>query len=59
MVSRDDGVTRAWAKEIFRQGKWMGIRWWSYYDFRWGSIGLRAHNAIRPRVHLYASHLWK
>ncbi len=36
----------SWAKRIFREGKWMGIRWWSYYDSRWGSIGLWGHNAI-------------
>ncbi len=40
IVSRDYARTRVWAREIYDQGAWVGVRWWSYYDPRWGSIGL-------------------
>lgn len=40
IVTRDYSVSRAWALEIFRKKKWIGVRWWSYYDPRWSSFGL-------------------
>jgi len=40
VVSRDYMVTRGWARRIFEQGKWAGVRWWSYYDPRWSSYAL-------------------
>ena len=40
VVSRDYGRTRAWARQIYQQGVWAGVRWWSYYDPRWASFGL-------------------
>ena len=40
VVSRDYAHTRAWALRLYRQGAWIGIRWWSYYDPRWASFGL-------------------
>jgi hypothetical protein len=40
VVSRDYVRTRAWARRIFEQGTWVGIRWWSYYEPQWASIGL-------------------
>ena len=40
VVSRDYARTRAWARRIYEQRRWAGIRWWSYYDPRWASIGL-------------------
>jgi hypothetical protein len=40
VVSRDYARTRTWALEIYRQAKWAGVRWWSYYDPRWSSFGL-------------------
>jgi hypothetical protein len=40
VVSRDYSRTRAWARQIFQLGNWIGVRWWSYYDPRWASIGL-------------------
>lgn len=40
VVSRDYGSTRAWARRIYQQHTWSGVRWWSYYDPRWTSIGL-------------------
>jgi hypothetical protein len=40
IVSRDYHRTRAWAMRLFEQGRWAGVRWWSYYDPRWSSFGL-------------------
>jgi len=46
VVTRDRSVTRAWALRIFEEDRWGGIRWWSYYDPRWGSHGVWALDAI-------------
>jgi len=40
VVSRDYAATRAWARRIYEQGVWAGVRWWSYYDPQWTSAGL-------------------
>jgi hypothetical protein len=40
IVSRDYARSRAWARKIYEQGKWVGARWWSYYESRWASFGL-------------------
>jgi hypothetical protein len=40
VVSRDYARTRAWAFRIYQERRWIGVRWWSYYDPQWSSIGL-------------------
>jgi hypothetical protein len=40
VVSRDYARTREWARRLFREGRWSGVRWWSYYDPRWASLGI-------------------
>jgi hypothetical protein len=40
VVGRDYTRSRAWARRIYEQGKWSGVRWWSYYDPAWSSFGL-------------------
>ena len=40
VVSRDYSRTRAWARRIYEQRRWIGVRWWSHYDPRWASAGL-------------------
>lgn len=40
VVTRDRAVTQAWAAQIFEQRSYVGVRWWSYYDPRWGSFGI-------------------
>lgn len=40
VVSRDYERTRAWARRVYEQERYVGVRWWSYYDPRWASIGL-------------------
>lgn len=47
VVARHRPATRAWALRIFAEGHWAGIRWWSYYDSRWGSHGIWATDALR------------
>lgn len=48
VVTRDRAVTQRWALEIFRAGRWGGVRWWSYYDSRWGSYALWDVSGLRP-----------
>ncbi|MGH9632971.1 MAG: RES domain-containing protein [Bryobacteraceae bacterium] len=53
VVSRNYGTTRAWARRIYEQNMWMGVRWWSYYDPRWASIGLwRVDRLVLEEVQL-------
>jgi hypothetical protein len=40
IVSRDYTRSRAWARRIYEQRTWTGVRWWSYYDPAWSSFGL-------------------
>lgn len=40
VVSRDYSRTRLWAGRIYEKRQWIGVRWWSYYDPRWASVGL-------------------
>lgn len=40
VVVRDYTLTRAWARRIYEQQKWIGIQWWSYYNSQWASVGL-------------------
>lgn len=49
VVTRDRTVTQAWALRIFREDRWGGIRWWSYYDPRWGSHGVWATESLSLR----------
>jgi RES domain len=40
VVTRNRAVTQAWALKLYEAGSHAGVRWWSYYDSRWGSVGL-------------------
>jgi hypothetical protein len=40
VVSRDYARTREWARRIYERGEWIGVRWWSYYEPQWASMGL-------------------
>ena len=40
VVTRDYARSRAWARKIYEQRKWFGVKWWSYYDSQWASFGL-------------------
>jgi hypothetical protein len=47
VVTRDRAVTQRWAGELFAARRFAGVRWWSYYDPRWGSFGLWDVSALR------------
>lgn len=40
VVTRDYARSRAWARRIYKQRQWSGVRWWSYYEPMWASFGL-------------------
>ena len=46
VVTRNYIRSRAWARRIYEQNLWIGVRWWSYYDPRWASIGLWETNRL-------------
>lgn len=46
VVSGAYARTREWARRLFQDGRWGGVRWWSYYDPRWSSFGIWATGAI-------------
>lgn len=47
VVSRDYSRSRAWARKIYEEAKWLGVRWWSYYDPQWASVGLWDASGLR------------
>jgi len=40
VVTRERAVTQAWARKVWEEGAWAGVRWWSYHDPRWTTLGL-------------------
>lgn len=40
VVTRQLDVTQGWALRIFEEQRWIGVRWWSYYDARWYSFAI-------------------
>lgn len=40
VVTRDRARTQGWALKIYNEGKWHGIRWWSFHNPDWGSFGV-------------------
>lgn len=40
VVTRDRAVTQRWALSAYLERRWIGVRWWSYYDARWYSYAL-------------------
>jgi hypothetical protein len=40
VITRERTATQAWALGIFEQQRFAGVRWWSYHESHWGSIGL-------------------
>jgi hypothetical protein len=48
VVIRNRKITQRWARRIFERGIYVGVRWWSYYDPAWTSIGLWNAAHLRP-----------
>ena len=40
VITRDYDQSQAWALRLYQQEKWAGVKWWSFNDARWASIGL-------------------
>jgi hypothetical protein len=40
VITRDYAISQAWALRIFQSGAWHGLKWWSYHDARWSSVGI-------------------
>jgi hypothetical protein len=40
VVTRVRSVTQRWAADLHSRDEFAGVRWWSYYDPRWGSFGV-------------------
>ena len=40
VVTRDRAVTQRWALAAYLERRWIGVRWWSYYDPNWYSYAL-------------------
>lgn len=56
VVTRDIGKTQRWALRVHQERRWIGVRWWSYYDARWHSYALWDRSALSlaevERLHL-------
>lgn len=48
VVTRDYEFTRNWARAIYSEKRWAGIRWWSYYESRWANVGLWDFAGLKP-----------
>lgn len=42
VVTRNRETTQRWALDIWRERRWPGVRWWSFWWPEWGSVGLWA-----------------
>ena len=49
VVTRDRVVTQRWALAIYEQDRWVGVRWWSYYDPKWYSYALWDISTLAPQ----------
>lgn len=47
VVTRDYTRSRTWARQIYGQRRWIGVRWWSYYDPMWANFGLWSIEKLR------------
>jgi hypothetical protein len=47
VVTRERATTQKWALGIFNEGRWDGIRWWSFHNPEWGSFGLWEVGGLR------------
>ncbi len=46
VVTRNYPHTQAWALAVFSSASGAGIRWWSYHDPDWGSLGIWDTSAL-------------
>ena len=48
-MTRERAITQSWAASLYGRNEFAGVRWWSYYDPRWGSFGLWGLDAVNVR----------
>lgn len=46
VVARNRPTTQAWARRVYDEGRWAGVRWWSYHRPQWTVVGLWADAAL-------------
>lgn len=59
VVLTDREVTQAWAREIYLEGAWAGVSWWSRWEARWTSTGVWAGadlSVVEDPVPLHIGH---
>lgn len=58
VVTRESEITQRWALRIHQERRWIGVRWWSYYDARWHSYALwdRAGLSVKQVERLSLDH---
>ena len=49
VVTRERRTTQAWARRIFNSGRFSGVRWWSFYNPDWASLGLWDYSRLTVR----------
>jgi hypothetical protein len=47
VVTYNYAVTKTWAKHVYDSKQFIGVRWWSYHDARWGSLGIWKKNELK------------
>jgi hypothetical protein len=48
VITRDRTKTQAWARSVFAMGRFIGARWWSYYNPDWPVMGLWDSSSLTP-----------
>ena len=48
IVTRNRKITQSWARTIFQSRRYIGTRWWSFYNPDWTSVGLWNVSGLRP-----------
>lgn len=57
VISGDRPATQAWARRIYEEGRWAGVRWWSFHRPHWTVIGLWAEDALEVvDIHVISGH---
>lgn len=57
VIARHRPTTQAWARRIHEEGRWAGVRWWSYRRPHWTVIGVWVDDAVEVvETQLLAAH---
>jgi hypothetical protein len=50
VVTKERPISRAWARNVYEEGRFDGVSWWSYRDPRWASVALWNITPLGVRV---------